>query len=291
MGYNNCCVGLEYFPEIKSLVYASVESGEMGSLIRFDIQANQWKRVGSGRDMMMGSHNHFAEYNPIHKVVIFGGPSADRLYKVDADLTVSPIANGPFSMGNRSAIVTVDPASGEYLVLRDANSFYAYDVPSDTWHKLPGNIPHLFTFGYYDPINIFACVATPLWDLGAVIFVKQKGGTAKVVVYKHKPVSATTQAMIPAGTRDMIQISPNPFYNTTRIKLNTRDAQDLSSLRILDIRGKVVRDFTRAISSNRLDRSLFWNGTDNSGNPVCSGVYYMVLKSGKSTSRFKIVLM
>jgi hypothetical protein len=270
MAYNNCCVGIAYFPEIKSLMYASVESGEMGSLIRFDVPANQWKRVGPGRNLPMGSHNHFAEYNPVHKTVIFGGPASDRLYKVDVSLAITRIATGPFSLGNRSAIVTVDPASGQYLALKNEDNFYAYDVPTDTWHKIPGTVPVLFTFGYYDPINIFGCVATPLWDLGAIIFVKQRSSTAKVMVYKHAPMG-TGLANALVRCPDAVRISPNPFRSSTVIR---NIGAGISRAAIYDINGKLVEDLTPAVQRS-LNGTVSWTA----GEYPC-GLYLLRIRAG-----------
>jgi hypothetical protein len=53
------------------------------------------------------------EYNPVHRVMIWGG-------------------------GN---IVTVDPVSGDYLVFGSDGSFYAYDVNADRWTLRPGPVP------------------------------------------------------------------------------------------------------------------------------------------------------
>jgi hypothetical protein len=276
MGYNNCCVGIAYFPEIKSLMYASVESGEMGSLIRFDVPANQWKRVGPGRNLPMGSHNHFAEYNPVHKVVIFGGPHSDRLYKVDTSLAITPIADGPFSLGNRSAVVTVDPASGQYLALKNVGNFYAYDVPSDTWHKIPGTVPVLFTFGYNDPIDIFGTVATPLWDLGAVIFVKQRTSTAKVMVYKHAPMG-TGLAAAPVRSLDAVRISPNPFRSSTVIR---NIGAGVERAAIYDINGKLVEDLTPAVRRS-LNGTVAWNA----GKFPCGLYLFRIRTSGRVVTK------
>src|SRR5207244_9491214 len=82
----NCCVGVAWFPERQSLVYASVETGTNGSVIEYQEATGQWQRLGSSvPNLPMGTHQQFAEYNPVNKVVVFGGGAGSHnIYKLDS---------------------------------------------------------------------------------------------------------------------------------------------------------------------------------------------------------------
>jgi hypothetical protein len=87
---------------------------------------------------------------------------------------------------------------------------------------------------------------------------------------------------------------PNPFNPTTTISYNlsSRDAQN-AKLVIYNLKGQLVKEFTNL--GNRT--SVVWNGTDNMGKPVTSGVYYSSLKletdtgNDKYTSTKKLLLL
>jgi len=71
MAYENCCVGVEWFPERNALLYVSVESGTNGSAIEF--ASGQWRRLNPTPSLPIGEYHNFTEYNPVNKVMFFGG--------------------------------------------------------------------------------------------------------------------------------------------------------------------------------------------------------------------------
>jgi hypothetical protein len=42
MAYNNCCVGIYYLPAMGGLVYASLESSTLGSVILWEEAETRW---------------------------------------------------------------------------------------------------------------------------------------------------------------------------------------------------------------------------------------------------------
>ncbi len=91
--------------------------------------------------------------------------------------------------------------------------------------------------------------------------------------------------------RDFIlhQNYPNPFNPGTRI-----DYQIFSSgyttLTIFNMRGENVRTVFKSIRSAG-SYSSFWNGTDNSGNPLPSGSYFYQLKNNEMVKIKKMILL
>lgn len=129
-GYSQVAGGLAYFPELYGggggLVFAQ---GGYGELHLWNKNQNQWTKVATG--LAMGPYHNFAEYNPVHKVVICGGGNGSSdLYKVDASGSVMKMKNAPIGLGIQQTIITVDPVSGDYLVLATGGLFYVYTIQS-----------------------------------------------------------------------------------------------------------------------------------------------------------------
>lgn len=82
--------------------------------------------------------------------------------------------------------------------------------------------------------------------------------------------------------------SPNPFNPHTAISFDlARDGQ--AQLSIFSLEGRRVRTLVKsALPAGR--HSVAWDGRDERGNSVASGVYLMRLESGKETAARKIVL-
>ena len=69
---------------------------------------------------------------------------------------------------------------------------------------------------------------------------------------------------------------PNPFNPATEIHYDVPASAAPVSLRIYDAHGRMVRRLVVSDASPGR-RSVAWNGLDDAGQPVASGVYYAVL--------------
>jgi hypothetical protein len=84
---------------------------------------------------------------------------------------------------------------------------------------------------------------------------------------------------------------PNPFNETTRVSysLPSGGASPVS-LRVHDARGRLVRTLFTGLKGPGT-YSVAWDGTDNSGGPVASGVYFYRLEwNGRGDTRRVVVL-
>ena len=79
---------------------------------------------------------------------------------------------------------------------------------------------------------------------------------------------------------------PNPFNPATSISFNLPNPVSWS-LKIYNVAGQLVRTF-EGYSSGQM--SVIWNGKDNSGNEVASGIYFYKLNAGNLTATKKMVL-
>ncbi len=83
---------------------------------------------------------------------------------------------------------------------------------------------------------------------------------------------------------------PNPFNATTRISFYLNKPGEEVSLRVFNIRGQTVRIY-RLHPSVSGDYSVFWDGRDESGNVLPSGVYFYRLTVDSHSTTRKMVLI
>jgi hypothetical protein len=82
---------------------------------------------------------------------------------------------------------------------------------------------------------------------------------------------------------------PNPFNPETNISFSLPQA-GITDLAVYNLKGQIVIDLINAQFLTAGDHSVVWNGCDNGGKPVSSGVYYCRLScAGKDVLR-KMVL-
>ena len=82
---------------------------------------------------------------------------------------------------------------------------------------------------------------------------------------------------------------PNPFNPTTTISFSLEEKAQVS-LTIFNQRGQKVRELLNE-QMPAGNHHLIWNGTDDNGNGVGSGIYYYRMKSGKYSSTRKMIIM
>src|SRR3989454_8294191 len=217
MANNDCCVGVAWFPERNSLVYASIESGTNGSVIEYQESTGQWQRLGSSvPNLPMGTHQQFAEYNPRNHVVVFGGGGGSRsLYKLDSAGQVTPLQPAPSALGVDASIFTVDPASGKYLVFDNAKQFWVYDVNQDIWDLQHGT-PPIFSTPDYDP-PVHGTIASPVDTYGVTMFVKCVSSDCHVYLYKH------FTDITPPSVSITSPVSGNVLSGTTTVSATASD--------------------------------------------------------------------
>jgi len=100
--------------------------------------------------------------------------------------------------------------------------------------------------------------------------------------------AAPDEPVVPRITT-LAQNYPNPFNPQTWIDFSLPSAQTVS-LRIYDERGRLVRTLVDGIAAEG-DNQVLWDGKDNSGRGVASGVYHYVLKSNSGDLRHKMTLI
>ena len=82
---------------------------------------------------------------------------------------------------------------------------------------------------------------------------------------------------------------PNPFNPRTTIEF-TLPAAGFTNLLIYNVMGQKVRELVSDTMKAGV-HAVIWDGKDDSGNPVSSGIYLINLKSGEHTSTGRMLMM
>lgn len=108
--------------------------------------------------------------------------------------------------------------------------------------------------------------------------------------------TGVNQNSIPQIT-ELYQNYPNPFNPTTTISFSlTTEYTESTEIVIYNLKGQKVKTLecnNRVIAeTTRLFHSITWNGTDDSGKPVSSGIYfYKLISDGKNIASKKMLLL
>jgi len=82
---------------------------------------------------------------------------------------------------------------------------------------------------------------------------------------------------------------PNPFNPETTIELSMEKAGE-ASIKIYNLKGQLVKTLLdETVAQGTTTR--VWNGTDEQGNAVTSGVYFYKLQTADKTITQKMILM
>ena len=96
---------------------------------------------------------------------------------------------------------------------------------------------------------------------------------------------------------DSIQLYPNPFLTSLNINLRvfdsalTEEAAGSSSVRIYDVRGRLVRTVLEQGPLHPGDYQRTWDGLDEHGNEAVPGVYYVKLQIGERSATKRVILL
>ena len=94
---------------------------------------------------------------------------------------------------------------------------------------------------------------------------------------------------MPAAMNRLEQNSPNPFNPTTAIRF-TLASKETVTLSVYDLNGRLVRTLVNG-TRDLGQHSITWDGRDNAGTSVASGVYFYRLDAGKFSDTRKMVLL
>jgi hypothetical protein len=173
--YGSCCDAIEYFAELGGLVWSRGHD----AVWLFEDASGQWTPLADA--LGLTGTWLFAELDPVHHAMILGH-GGGALYQLDAQGTMSardPLSITIYDGSAWNGVFTVDPVSGEYLVLTASNhELHVYDAQGDRW-ALAAQQPPSTADG--------AVVAAPLDTHGVTMFTHCRSGECGVLLYRHAP--------------------------------------------------------------------------------------------------------
>jgi hypothetical protein len=92
------------------------------------------------------------------------------------------------------------------------------------------------------------------------------------------------------ATSPRLHLYPNPFSHTTDIRWQITDNSE-SKLRIFDITGRLVKDFSGQSSMTGNQSSVTWHGRDERDRRLPAGIYFIQLDTETHSETQKIILV
>ncbi len=154
-------------------------------------------------------------------------------------------------------------------------------VDDQNGHKV-GKLGFMFYDDYTWGSNAITPPVHPTADGGQVMFMEME------IVFPIGGGANEDETTAPAVSR-LQQNFPNPFNPETTISFDLPKALD-TDLAIYNVKGQLVKTlFSGTAQKGRT--SVTWDGTDNSGAKVTSGIYFYRLNNGDKVETRKMMLM
>lgn len=289
-------VGYTFDPVARDLVtFAGFTNlGRFRDVWRFSDQSDTWTNVspasGPGERCL-----HAACYDALgHRMIMYAGQNnsgaLDDLWALDLDTdTWTELTPAIKPSGRYFASMVYDAANhratvfGGQTTLALVNEVWVFDLWTQKWTQLsPTGTPPTARFGsagVYDAAN------------DRMIVFGGNDGAVRNDVWAIQGLSNTVTGLRPPGPQELTlhPNHPNPFNPSTTIRFRLV-SRGRASLRIYDVRGALVRtlfDEPRDAGPG----TEMWDGRNDVGATVASGVYVYRLTAGDDSRTRKMVLL
>jgi hypothetical protein len=128
-------------------------------------------------------------------------------------------------------------------------------------------------------------------DISEIIPMNISSGSETAPVFRLVPDVSTDAPDTPAASVFTLgQNYPNPFNPSTTISFQLA-AQEQVSLSVFDVAGRRIRSLVSGEVLGAGPHTAVWNGRNDQGSPVASGVYYYRLQAGTFSETKAMVLL
>jgi len=243
----------------------------------------------------------------LQKVDGFGAPDKDAYLTFNGDVCVT--LGEVYGSAGKSIIVPleIDNANvlsgGKVCISYDSSVLHAVDVLSDSGVLMASNangsgILHI-AFANADMLRgkIIARIkfdvindsTSPIAFKNVELYKPDASPvSSKVVDGKFKSWST------PPEHSFLLQNYPNPFNPETWIPYQLKEDSEVT-IRIYNVTGELIREFRLGHKPVGLyvsqDRAVHWDGTNNAGDRVSSGVYFYNIQAGSYSSTKKMIVV
>jgi hypothetical protein len=198
---------------------------------------------------------------------------------------------GPGSLpGFITGTVTLNGGTGSVIDVEVSANYVIVNPLDDGTYTMvitPGTYDVIASLDGYDPVTVTG------------VNVEEDQTTEGVDFTLNSTISNDNE--ITPSTFKLLGNYPNPFNPETTIYFTTTENIGLRStspgqaqntkLSIYNIKGEKVRELPIVTPSPSHTLSVTWNGTDDNGKPVTSGIYFYKLESGNKSSVKKCLLL
>jgi hypothetical protein len=150
----------------------------------------------------------------------------------------------------------------------------------------------VFRTAFFDVDYVVDAMAIPTGQMDIKVIVNQFNTTPQVTSRSsadfNPPVSNDDDVIVAAGTQ-LLANYPNPFNPETTIRFSLENDAEVM-VNIYNTRGQLVRSLVHGQKAAGM-HSVVWNGMDDNGQSVSSGIYYYKMYAGKYSSTRKMILM
>jgi len=165
---------------------------------------------------------------------------------------------------------------------------------------LDGNLDEdpIFSWRYYLPENS-PCVdaGTTYFEWSSQVLLDMQpdeyyGSAPDMGAYEYGFVDIGENTIEPNYNCVLHQNFPNPFNPSTTISFNltAKSAKD-AKIEIYNIKGQKVKTFSNRQITNSPNQQIIWNGDDENGKSVASGIYFYKLKVRNETKAVRKCLL
>jgi hypothetical protein len=209
--------------------------------------------------------------------------------------------------GNNNGLIEPGETIDIYVLVENGGNATAYNVSGMLTTSDPdanilqsaavfGDIAASSTAGNYSSPFVAQISTTPSdTTVGFTLHLSSNGGTYQKADYFTFYIYGSTaveEHKVSSLGALSLNIQPNPFLQMTDIRyLIPSTGNATPTLKIYDVSGRLVRDFSKQLSVIGHQASVQWDGTDQNGRRVANGVYFVNLESTGSQQQTKVVLL
>lgn len=152
------------------------------------------------------------------------------------------------------------------------------DVAAKTVELLNAHFSETFTSTYVPPESIASCLACH----GSSGTMKNVSGKMECTTCHGEPHGLVVEPGIPIRRFEIDQNYPNPFNKGTTIEFNLKVSSKVT-LEVYNLSGQHIKTIISNKLYNTGNNSIVWDGNDEHGNNIKSGMYVYRLRVGNNT--------
>jgi hypothetical protein len=198
---------------------------------------------------------------------------ANDLTKMKAVFGSVKNLEGPFGFGLGNTVDAVRLYSRSNQLIDEVS--YSNDVPWQTF-----SFAELWSLELNNPSNNNSLAGN--WVLS------EKNGTPGMHNRLFMPVGIDDLPVV-QNTPELLQNYPNPFSDGTYIEFKL-DKPGKYRISVLDVNGRIIRNLAGDDQLSTV-HTLYWDGNDDSGKPVATGVYFYRLECDGFSQMKRMVKM